>query len=67
MIGIDPFDMTSPAQGLQAADMGADEGFGVLALAFEVVMDALQMPARPVVAIAVGRVGRDVAISRSWA
>jgi hypothetical protein len=31
MIGIDPFDLTSPAQGLQATDMGADEGFGVLA------------------------------------
>jgi hypothetical protein len=66
MVGVDPFDVASPAQCLQAADMGADEGFGVLALAFEVVMDTLQVPARPVDAIAVGRIGSDVAVSRSW-
>ena len=29
-------------------------------------MDMLQVPARPVDAIAVGRVGSDVAVSRSW-
>jgi hypothetical protein len=67
MIGIDPLDKAGPAQRLQSADMGADEGFGVLALAFEVVMDTLQVPARPVDAIAVGRIGSDVAVGRSWA
>src|SRR5205085_3942829 len=66
IIGIDPFDMTSPAQRLQATDMGAHISLGVLALAFEVVMDMLQVPARPVDAIAVGRVGSDVAVGRSW-
>lgn len=51
MIGIDPFGMASPAQCLQAADMGAHISLGVLALAFEVVTDALQVPTRPIDAV----------------
>ena len=66
MIGIDPFDMASPAQRLQAADMGAHISLGVLALAFKVVMDVLQVPARPVDAVILRRIGGDVAVSRSW-
>ena len=31
MIGVDPLDMAGPAQRLQPADMGADEGLGIAA------------------------------------
>jgi hypothetical protein len=58
--------VAGPAQRLQAADMGAHIRLGVLALAFKVVTDALQMSARPVDAIVFGRIGGDVAVSRSW-
>ena len=66
MIGIDPFDMASPAQCLQAADMGADESFGVLALPLKAVADTLQVPARPVDAVVLLGIGGDVAVGRSW-
>ncbi len=46
--------------------MRAHISLGVLALAFEVVMDTLQVPGRPVDTIAVDRIGSDVAVSRSW-
>ena len=66
MIGIDPFDLASPAQSLQPANMGTHISLGVLALLFEVVTDALEVPARPVDAVVFSRIGRDVAVSRSW-
>jgi hypothetical protein len=43
MIGIDPFDMTSPAQGLQATNMGAHISLGVLALALKTLADTFQV------------------------
>src|SRR2546430_6843339 len=45
--------------------MRAHISLGVLALAFEVVMDTLQVPTRPVDAVAVDRIGSDIAVSRS--
>src|SRR5262245_57626246 len=45
--------------------MRAHISLGVLALAFEAVMDTLQVPAGPVDPIAVDRIGSGAAVSRS--
>src|SRR5579872_6083511 len=66
MIGIDPLDKTRPAQRLQAADVGAHESFGVLALPLKAVADALQVPARPVDVGALLDIAGDVAVGRPW-
>src|ERR1700756_4340200 len=58
--------MASPAQCLQATDMGVHISLGVLALAFKVVTDTLQVPAPPVDAAIFGRISGDVAVGRSW-
>src|SRR5271168_485804 len=54
MIGIDSLNLTCPAKGLQAADVGTHESFGVLALPLKAVADTLQLSARPVEAIVFG-------------
>ena len=66
MIGIDSFNLTGPAKGLQAADMGTHESFGVLALPLKAVADTLQVPARPIDAVVFRGIGGDVAVGRSW-
>jgi hypothetical protein len=43
MICIDPLSMAGAAEWFQTEDMGADEGFGVLAPAFKVVADASEV------------------------
>lgn len=51
MIFVDALNMPGPAQGLQAAHMGANKGAGVLALLLEAIADAIKMLARPINAI----------------
>jgi hypothetical protein len=65
VVGIDPLDMASPSQGLQAADMATNEGFRIL-LSLKAVADALQVPARPVDTIVLLGTGRDVAVRGPW-
>jgi len=66
VVGIDPLDMASPSQGLQAADTATNEGFRILALSLKAVADALQVPARPVDTIVLLGIGCDVAVRRPW-
>jgi len=62
VIRVDALHMAGPAQGLQAADMGADESLRVLALAFKAVADDVDVPARLVEAAVTLRHDGDVAI-----
>src|SRR5579863_7311139 len=66
MIGIDPLDLAGPAQCLKSSDMGTHESFGILALPLKAVANTFQVLARPVDAVALGSIGSDVAVSRSW-
>src|SRR5579872_4137620 len=66
IVGIDSLDKASPAQCLQASDMGTHERFGVLALPLKAVADTLQVPARPVDAVVLPGIAGNVAVGRSW-
>ena len=62
VIRVDALHVAGPAQGFQAADMGADESLWVLALAFKAVADDVDVPARLVEAAVTLRHDGDVAI-----
>ena len=66
MVVVDAFDVSRATQGLQPADMRADEGFGILPLSFELSPNALQVPAGPVDLVLLAGVEGNIAISGPW-